>query len=91
VNRIGQLAIFAVLLIVALLIIWQVFSRRRGSRLLLRARLLRIRSRALRLFWQLRMGEEAIIATLRAEPKFSELFMAYLLTRNSRVEEDLID
>jgi CRP/FNR family cyclic AMP-dependent transcriptional regulator len=33
----------------------------------------------------------AMIATLRAEPKFSELFMAYLLTRNSRIEEDLID
>jgi CRP/FNR family transcriptional regulator, cyclic AMP receptor protein len=32
-----------------------------------------------------------MIATLHAEPKFSELFMAYLLTRNSRVEEDLID
>src|SRR6202041_1406730 len=29
---------------------------------------------------------EAIIATLHTEPKFSELFMAYLLTRNSRVE-----
>ena len=26
----------------------------------------------------------AMIATLRAEPKFSELFMAYLLTRNSQ-------
>ena len=25
------------------------------------------------------------------EPKFSELFMAYLLTRNSRIEEDLVD
>ena len=35
--------------------------------------------------------KEAMLATLRAEPKFSELFMAYLLTRNSRVEEDLID
>ena len=34
---------------------------------------------------------ELMIATLRSEPKFSELFMAYLLTRNSRVEEDLID
>jgi CRP-like cAMP-binding protein len=33
----------------------------------------------------------AMIATLRTEAKFSELFMAYLLTRNSRVEEDLID
>src|SRR6266852_7281739 len=25
------------------------------------------------------------------EPKFSEMFMAYLLTRNSGIEEDLID
>jgi len=35
--------------------------------------------------------KESMIATLHTEPKFSELFMAYLLTRNSRVEEDLID
>ena len=35
--------------------------------------------------------KEAMIAILHNEPKFSELFMAYLLTRNSRVEEDLID
>ena len=35
--------------------------------------------------------KEAMIATLHTEPKFSELFMAYLLTRNSRIEEDLID
>ena len=35
--------------------------------------------------------KEAMIALLHTEPKFSELFMAYLLTRNSRVEEDLID
>jgi CRP/FNR family transcriptional regulator, cyclic AMP receptor protein len=35
--------------------------------------------------------KEAMIATLHTEPRFSELFMAYLLTRNSRVEEDLID
>jgi CRP/FNR family transcriptional regulator, cyclic AMP receptor protein len=28
---------------------------------------------------------------LREEPKFSELFMAYLLTRNGRIQEDLID
>ena len=35
--------------------------------------------------------KEAMIAALHDEPKFSELFMAYLLTRNSRVEEDLID
>jgi CRP/FNR family transcriptional regulator, cyclic AMP receptor protein len=33
----------------------------------------------------------AMIATLHDEPQFSEVFMAYLLTRNSRIEEDLID
>jgi len=33
----------------------------------------------------------AMIAALHDEPKFSELFMAYLLTRNSRIEADLID
>ena len=33
----------------------------------------------------------AMLATLQAQPKFSEMFMAYLLTRNSRIEEDLID
>jgi CRP/FNR family transcriptional regulator, cyclic AMP receptor protein len=33
----------------------------------------------------------AMIATMHDEPEFSELFMAYLLTRNSRIEEDLID
>ena len=33
----------------------------------------------------------AMIASLHDEPKFSELFMAFLLTRNSRIEEDLID
>jgi len=35
--------------------------------------------------------KEAMMAAIHDEPKFSELFMAYLLTRNSRVEEDLID
>jgi len=33
----------------------------------------------------------AMIVTIHDEPKFSELFMAYLLSRNSRIEEDLID
>ena len=33
----------------------------------------------------------AMIAIMHDEPKFSELFVAYLLTRNSRVEDDLID
>jgi CRP/FNR family transcriptional regulator, cyclic AMP receptor protein len=38
-----------------------------------------------------RITKAAMIATLHDEPEFSELFMAYLLTRNSRIEEDLID
>jgi CRP/FNR family transcriptional regulator, cyclic AMP receptor protein len=33
----------------------------------------------------------AMVAAIHDEPQFSELFMAYLLTRNSRIEEDLID
>jgi CRP/FNR family cyclic AMP-dependent transcriptional regulator len=33
----------------------------------------------------------AMMAVLRSEPKFSEMFLAYVLSRNSRVEEDLID
>ena len=32
-----------------------------------------------------------MIRVLHAEPAFGELFMAHLLTRNSRVEEDLVD
>jgi CRP/FNR family transcriptional regulator, cyclic AMP receptor protein len=32
-----------------------------------------------------------MIAVLHDEPQFSELFVAYLLSRNSRIEEDLID
>jgi CRP/FNR family transcriptional regulator, cyclic AMP receptor protein len=35
--------------------------------------------------------KDAMLTVLHSEPKFSELFMAYLLTRNSRIEEDLID
>jgi len=35
--------------------------------------------------------KSAMLVVLRAEPKFSELFMGYLLSRNSRIEEDLID
>src|SRR6187399_2982564 len=33
----------------------------------------------------------AMLAALHDQPKFSELFMTYLLTRNGRIEEDLID
>ncbi len=35
--------------------------------------------------------KKAMLAALEKEPKFSELFMSYLLSRNSRIEEDLID
>jgi CRP/FNR family cyclic AMP-dependent transcriptional regulator len=38
-----------------------------------------------------RIAKAAMIATMHDEPEFSELFMAYLLTRNNRIEEDLID
>ena len=33
----------------------------------------------------------AMRAVLHSEPKFSELFMSYLLSRNSRIEADLVD
>jgi CRP/FNR family cyclic AMP-dependent transcriptional regulator len=33
----------------------------------------------------------AMLAALHSQPKFSALFLAYLLTRNNRIEEDLID
>jgi len=38
-----------------------------------------------------RISKPAMISALEGRPKFSQLFMAYLLTRNSRIEEDLID
>jgi CRP-like cAMP-binding protein len=34
---------------------------------------------------------KAMLAALRREPNFSELFVTYLVTRSNRVEEDLID
>jgi hypothetical protein len=37
------------------------------------------------------ISKSAMIAVLHDEPKVSELFVAYLLTRNSWVEDDLID
>lgn len=39
----------------------------------------------------MRIEKHAMIQVLHAEPAFSALFMAYLLSRNSRIEEDLID
>ena len=38
-----------------------------------------------------KISKAAMTTTLHNEPKFSELFMAYLLTRNGRIEEDLVD
>jgi CRP/FNR family cyclic AMP-dependent transcriptional regulator len=38
-----------------------------------------------------RLEKAAIVRVLHDEPKFSEMFMAFLLTRNARVEEDLVD
>ncbi len=39
----------------------------------------------------MRVGKAEMIRVLHAEPAFGEVFMGYLLTRNSRVEEDLVD
>lgn len=39
----------------------------------------------------MRVGKTEMIRVLRQEPAFGALFMTHLLTRNSRVEEDLID
>jgi CRP/FNR family transcriptional regulator, cyclic AMP receptor protein len=39
----------------------------------------------------MRVDKAEMIRVLHAEPEFAEMFMAYLLTRNSRVEEDLVD
>jgi CRP-like cAMP-binding protein len=38
-----------------------------------------------------RFEKAKMVAALHDEPDFSELFMSYLLSRNSRIEEDLID
>jgi CRP/FNR family transcriptional regulator, cyclic AMP receptor protein len=34
---------------------------------------------------------KAMLAALRKEPRFAELFVTYLVTRSNRIEEDLID
>ena len=39
----------------------------------------------------MRVQKEEMVRVLHAEQTFAEMFMAYLLTRNSRVEEDLVD
>jgi CRP/FNR family transcriptional regulator, cyclic AMP receptor protein len=38
-----------------------------------------------------RIDKTDMVATLRDEPKLSEVFLAYILARNARVEEDLVD
>jgi CRP/FNR family transcriptional regulator, cyclic AMP receptor protein len=38
-----------------------------------------------------RIAKASMIATLHSEPDFSEMFISYLLARNSRIEEDLVD
>ena len=38
-----------------------------------------------------RMDKTAVIRALQTQPAFSEMFMAYLLARNIRIESDLID
>jgi CRP/FNR family cyclic AMP-dependent transcriptional regulator len=37
------------------------------------------------------LTKSAMVATLGAEPKFAQFFISYLLSRNSRIEDDLID
>jgi len=39
----------------------------------------------------IRIERKAMIRVLHEEPTFSELFMTYLLSRNIRIEEDLVD
>ncbi len=37
------------------------------------------------------LAKEAMIRALHDEPAFSEMFVSYLLSRNMRIEEDLVD
>jgi CRP/FNR family cyclic AMP-dependent transcriptional regulator len=39
----------------------------------------------------MRIDKAAVVRVLRDEPKFSEMFLSYILARNARVEEDLVD
>jgi CRP/FNR family transcriptional regulator, cyclic AMP receptor protein len=39
----------------------------------------------------MRLDKAAVVRVLRDEPKFSETFMAFLLARNARIQEDLVD
>ena len=39
----------------------------------------------------MRLAKASIVRVLRDQPKFSASFMAFLLARNARIEEDLVD
>ena len=39
----------------------------------------------------IRVGKSTMVGMLHREPEFAELFIAYLLSRNVRIEEDLVD
>jgi CRP/FNR family cyclic AMP-dependent transcriptional regulator len=39
----------------------------------------------------IRVGRSAMVRLLHRKPEFAELFIAYLLSRNVRIEEDLVD
>jgi CRP/FNR family transcriptional regulator, cyclic AMP receptor protein len=39
----------------------------------------------------MRLDKAAVVRVLREEPKFSEMFLSYILARNARVEADLVD
>jgi CRP/FNR family transcriptional regulator, cyclic AMP receptor protein len=39
----------------------------------------------------IRIGKKSMVALLHSEPEFAESFIAYLLSRNVRIEEDLVD
>lgn len=39
----------------------------------------------------MRFDKAAIVRVLHEEPKFSEMFLSYVLARNARVEADLVD
>ncbi len=39
----------------------------------------------------IRVEKETMVSMLHQEPQFAELFIAYLLSRNIRIEEDLVD
>jgi CRP-like cAMP-binding protein len=39
----------------------------------------------------MRIEKAAVVRLLKEEPKFSEMFLSYILARNARVEEDLVD